>query len=114
MRFPSPKGTRSVVASLLDKNENSLRQRLREWYRGKEEKKGDKRQEIEVKTCFAPLTRWVLSWWPPDEKRIAIGLDATTLADRFSALRLPLGDNFSDQYSLSRLRDLNCMGRLAR
>ena len=79
----SPKGTRSVVASLVDKNENSLRQRLREWYRGKEDKKGDKRQEIEVKTCFAPLTGWVLSWWPPDEKRIAIGLDATTLADRF-------------------------------
>ncbi len=50
------------------------------------DKKGDKRQEIEVKTCFAPLLRWILSWWPPDEKRIAIGLDATTLADRFTIL----------------------------
>ncbi|MGB0386841.1 MAG: transposase [Ardenticatenaceae bacterium] len=49
-----------------------------------------KRPEIEVKTCFAPLARWVLSWWPPDEKRIAIRLDATTLADRFTILAISI------------------------
>ena len=78
----------AFLAGLLDANESSMRQRLREWYKSKDDKKGNKRQEIEVRTCFAPLLRWIISWWPPDEKRIAIGLDATTLADRFTILAI--------------------------
>jgi hypothetical protein len=37
-------------------------------------------------TCFAPLLAWVLAWWAPDEARLALALDATTLAQRFTVL----------------------------
>lgn len=44
--------------------------------------KGKKRRELDVSTCFAPLLRWVLSWWPVEETRLALALDATTLKKR--------------------------------
>ena len=74
------------LAELLLCKEDAMRQRLREWYRGKADKKGEKRQELDVTQCFAPLLRWVLCWWPAEENRIALAMDASTLADRFVVL----------------------------
>ncbi|GHO64213.1 hypothetical protein KSC_031050 [Ktedonobacter sp. SOSP1-52] len=52
----------ATLALQLGCSEASLAQRLREWCYGAKDKKGSKRQELEVSTCFAPLLRWLLSW----------------------------------------------------
>lgn len=74
------------LAALLQCKEGAMRQRLREWYWDQGDKKGEKRQELEVAVCFGPLLQWVLSWWPTDEQRLALAMDATTLANRFVVL----------------------------
>ena len=84
-------GLSSVVCALsllLGQKENTLRQRLREWYLEAESKKGEKRRELEVSACFAPLLRWVLSQWGEGEKRLALALDASTLGQRFTVLSI--------------------------
>ena len=50
-----------LLALLLDQPEETLRQRLREWYYPAADKAGKKRRTLEVETCFAPLLR--LSYW---------------------------------------------------
>ena len=69
----------SGLALLTGTKENSVRQRMREWYYAKEDKRGKGRSEIEVSNSFVPLLRWVLSWWPATEKRLALAMDATSL-----------------------------------
>jgi len=69
----------SGLALLLGEKENSVRQRIREWYYAKEDKRGAGRCEIEVSSSFVPLLQWVLSWWPAHEKRLALAMDATSL-----------------------------------
>ncbi len=76
----------AVLALQLGCSEASLVQRLREWCYGGQDKKGDKRRELDVSLCFVPLLSWLLRWWPADEKRLALGLDATTLKKRFTVL----------------------------
>jgi hypothetical protein len=86
-------GTTTVcafLASLLGKNDNTLRQRLREWCWDAGDKQGEKRQSLDVTTCFAPLMRWVLNWWPADEKRLALAMDATTLHQTFTVLAISI------------------------
>ena len=67
----------SSLALLLGAKENSVRQRLREWYYAKENKRGAGRCEMDVSQSFVPLLRWILSWWPAHEKRLALAMDAT-------------------------------------
>ena len=71
---------------LLDKKENTMRQRLRELTYDAADKRGDKRRELDVTTCFGPLLGWILSWWEADEKRLALAMDASTLGQRFTVL----------------------------
>ena len=71
----------SSLAALIGLKENSVRQRIREWYYAKDDKRGEGRCEIEVSSSFAPLLRWILSWWPVDEKRLALAMDATNLGN---------------------------------
>jgi hypothetical protein len=78
----------AILAPLLADKESTLRQRLREWCYDKDHKRGDNRQDIDVSTCFAPLLRWVLAWWPPDEKRLVLAMDATSLGQRFTVLSI--------------------------
>src|SRR5438105_14577154 len=76
----------AALALQLGSTEQSLLQRLREWcYRAKD-KKGEKRRELDVSTCFGPLLEWILAWWPADQPRLALALDATTLKKRFPVL----------------------------
>ncbi len=80
-------GITLVCAALAlqgDSSEQSLLQRLREWCYGAEDKKGKKRRELGVSTCFGPLLQGILAWWPADEPRLALALDATTLKKRFT------------------------------
>lgn len=74
------------LAISLGRKENTLRQRLREWYREAPAKRGTRRADLEVAGCFAPLLRWVLSWWAG--RQVALALDATSLGDRFVVLAL--------------------------
>jgi hypothetical protein len=76
----------AALALQLGCCEASLVQRLREWCYGAQDKKGQKRRDLDVSLCFAPILSWILSWWPVDEKRLALGLDATTLQQRFTVL----------------------------
>lgn len=76
----------ALLAALLDHKESTLRQRLREWCYDATDKRGAQRHELAVAPCFAPLLRWVLSWWPPDEPRLVLAMDATTLGQRFTVL----------------------------
>jgi len=72
----------AALAIQLGCKEASLVQRLREWCYGAKDKHGSKRRELDVSSCFAPLLGWILSWWPADEPRLALALDATTLKKR--------------------------------
>lgn len=76
----------AVLAELLLSSVSTLRQQLREWCYDAQDKKGEQRQEVDVTLCFGPLLRWILSWWPQSECRLALGMDATTLTDRFTVL----------------------------
>ena len=69
----------SSLAQLLGVKENSVRQRIREWSYAKGDKRGAGRSEIDVSSSFVALLRWVLSWWPINEKRLALAMDATSL-----------------------------------
>ena len=80
------------LAKLLGIKENTVRQRLREWLRNGEDKKGDRRKDIDVTSCFAPLLCWVLSQWQPVEKKLATAMDATTLGQRFTVLAISVLD----------------------
>jgi hypothetical protein len=62
------------LAKLLGIKENTMRQRLREWLRNADEKKGNKRKAIEVTSCFAPLLSWILSQWQPGEQKLALAI----------------------------------------
>jgi hypothetical protein len=82
-------GITTVCATLalqLGCSEGSLTQRLREWCYDAKDKKGTKRQAVDVTTCFAPLLAWVLSLWPADEQHLALAIDASTLTQRFTVL----------------------------
>jgi hypothetical protein len=84
-------GITSVVTQLavvLGQKEDALRQRLREWCYAAADKQGPQRTEVQVSGCFAPLLRWVLAWWSPAERRLALALDATTLGARFVVLTI--------------------------
>jgi hypothetical protein len=76
----------ATLAIQLGCSETSLVQRLREWCYGVKDKRGSKRRELEVSSCFGPILSWILKWWPADERRLALGLDATTLKKRFTVL----------------------------
>src|SRR5260370_22641826 len=76
----------AALALQVDSAEQSLLQRLREWCYDAKDKKGQKRRELEVSTCFGPLLQWILAWWPADQPRLALALDATTLKKRFTVL----------------------------
>jgi hypothetical protein len=78
----------ATLALLLGQRETTVRQRLREWCSDAEHKSGAHRRAVAVETCFAPLLGWVLRWWAPGERRLALALDATTLGDRFVVLAL--------------------------
>jgi hypothetical protein len=43
---------------------------------------------MEVSNSFVPLLRWVLSWWPVNEKRLALAMDATSLGHALVVLAI--------------------------
>src|SRR5579863_5713652 len=76
------------LAAVVGGTYGAWRQRLREWCYEAREKKGGQRGEVSVVTCFAPLLRWILTWWAEGEYRLAVAMDASTLSDRFTVLAM--------------------------
>jgi hypothetical protein len=72
------------LADLLGQKFDTVKQRLREWYCEAQAKTGRHRRQLDVRTCFAPLLRWLLAEWPG--RQLALALDATTLGQRFTTL----------------------------
>lgn len=76
------------LAECLGLVENSLRQRLKEFYKDAHDKNGSKRgvkrTDFAVSDCFAPLLAWILSLYQGN--RLALALDATNLGERFHVL----------------------------
>lgn len=76
------------LAECLGRKENSLRQRLREFYKDAPDKdgakRGSKRTDFAVADCFVPLLAWVVSLWKGN--RLVLALDVTNLGERFHVL----------------------------
>ena len=76
----------NAVASALSpwRKWNNLRQYLREWlYDGSDRARPCKTQ-LDVTLCFAPLLRWVLTWWRSG--RLALAIDPTLKGDQTTAI----------------------------
>ena len=76
----------NLLAEGMQRNEQTVRQRLREWYYDAQRKRGTKRQALRVETCFPLLLGWVVHWW--HGTHLALALDATTLGQRFVVLAI--------------------------
>src|SRR3954471_16593446 len=78
----------SHMGDWLEQPQLTVRSRLREWYLPADRKStsvcGEKRTELPVHTCFAPLLRWLQRDW--SVPRLALALDASTLGERFALL----------------------------
>jgi len=79
-----------LLAAGMPRQEQTVRQRLREWYYDVPRKRGTKRQALGVETCFAPLLGGVVSWWQGTQ--LALAIDATTLGEPFVGLAVSVGD----------------------
>ena len=73
-----------VVAQGMQRNEQTVRQPLREWYSDTLRKRGAKRQALHVETCLAPLLGWGVRWG--QGRPNALALDATTGGQRLVVL----------------------------
>jgi len=73
-----------ALAALMKQAVNTLRQRLRELYKPKDKKAGRGRTQLDPSCCCGPLVRWITAGWT--DKRVALALDVTNLADRFHVL----------------------------
>ena len=79
-----------LIAKINAEKENTVRQRLKEWYKSGEAKakKGNKRASIEVKDCFSPLLKWVVDLLPQTTKELPIAIDATNIGQNFTVLSI--------------------------
>jgi hypothetical protein len=75
-----------LLAGWLRRQEQTVRQQLREFCDEVEAKRGVQRQALAVEPCVGPLLRWVLSGWQGTQ--VALALDATTLGTRFTVLAI--------------------------
>ena len=78
----------NLIAKVNQERENTVRQRLKEWYKAGEakEKIGNKRASLEVKECFSSLLTWVVDLLPQTNKELPIAIDATNIGQNFTVL----------------------------
>lgn len=80
----------ALLAVVLQQQEQSVFQRLREWYLDASHKSGSKqghkRRDLDVTSCFGPLLRWVVRLWADQEHRLPLVVDATSLGNRWTIL----------------------------
>ena len=84
----------NAVASALSpwRNWNNLRQYLREWLYDGSDRARPCQTELDASLCFAPLLRWVLTWWcsgrlaPVSSTGQALAVDPTLKGDETTAI----------------------------
>ena len=76
----------NAVASALSpwRNWNNLRQYLREWLYDGSDRTSPCQTELDVSLCFAPLLRWVLTWWRSGH--LALAVDPTLKGNQTTAI----------------------------
>ena len=75
----------AVTTALLPQGRwDGLRQYLREWLYDGPDKAAPNHTQVEVQACFAPVLRWLRSWW--QDHHLALAIDATLQGDRVAAL----------------------------
>jgi hypothetical protein len=77
-----------TLADCFDGKESNFRQRLREWCWDRKDKQGKKRVDWEVSQSFVPLLKWILALWTPDERKLVLAIDATSLKKLFVVLSI--------------------------
>ena len=75
-----------VWATANGEKPGTVRQRLREWYYAVEQKRGSKRQAVEVEPCFPALLAWIVGSW--SGRQLALAMDATSLGEQFVVLAI--------------------------
>ncbi len=80
----------TLIAKVNQEQENTVRQRLKEWYKSGEAKakKGNKRASVEVTKCFGSLLRWIVDLLPQTNKELLIAMDATSIGQNFTVLSI--------------------------
>ncbi len=78
----------ALLALVLEQQEQTVFQRLREWYLDAKHKSGKKRRELDVTSCFAPLLQWIVHLWGNGNRQLVLVLDATTLGERWTILSI--------------------------
>ena len=76
----------NAVASALSpwRSWNNLRQYLRKWLYDGSDRARPCQTQLDVTLCFAPLLRWVLTWWVSG--RLAVAIDPTLKGDQTTAI----------------------------
>jgi Transposase DDE domain len=74
----------AYLAAFLGRQENTVRQRLRELYQPAAVQCGARRTELDLTVCFGGLVRGAASG--ATDRRLVLALDPTTLKDRFTVL----------------------------
>ena len=75
---------RSLLATGMPRQEQTVRQQLRAWYDDAKRKRGPKRQALRGATCLAPVLGWVVCWWQGTQ--LALAIEATTVGQRLVVL----------------------------
>src|SRR5258708_14116188 len=78
----------ALLALVLQEQEQTVFQRLREWYLDAGQKSGKKRRDLEVSTCFAPLLGRVLRLLQTAKRQLPLVLAATSLGHRCTILEV--------------------------
>jgi Transposase DDE domain len=80
----------AVVAALepLGVSAQAMRQYLREWLYDGTDRAAPCTTSVAVRPCFAPLLRWVLSWWQGTD--LPLALDATNLGPKLAVLMVSI------------------------
>ena len=78
----------ALLSLVLEQEEQTVFQRLREWYLDAKHKSGKKRRELDVASCFAPLLCWMVRLWEKGNQQMVLVLDATTLGERWTILSI--------------------------
>ena len=84
----------TLIAKIDRKQDNTVRQRLKEWYKSGAAKTrdGNKRASIEVTKCFSSLLKWVIDLLPPTNQELLIAMDATNIGQNFTVLSINVLD----------------------
>lgn len=79
-----------LIAQINQEQDNTVRQRLKEWYKEGEAKSktGNKRVSLEVKDCFASLLQWIVDLLPDTTQQLPLALDATSIGQNFTVLSI--------------------------